>query len=110
MVVLATLWVCALFCVCDSQMTPWDANLMVIFVLLQNGGTALMAAPHGGHSGVVQMLLLAGANRGAAANVSYCGACHTLELRAVCVCDPPLTPWNANLMVLTFCYRMVGRL
>ena len=30
MVVLATLWACALFCVCDSEVISWGANLMVV--------------------------------------------------------------------------------
>ena len=52
--------------------------------LLQNGKTALMAASKEGHSEVVQMLLLAGVNKDAAADkVSYCGACHTLDLHGV---------------------------
>ena len=54
-----------------------------IFVLLQYGVTALMAASQEGHSKVVQMLLLAGANKEAADEVGYSGACHTLDLRAV---------------------------
>ena len=42
-----------------------------------------MYASKGGHSEVVQMLLLAGVNKDALTNVNYRGACHTLGLRAV---------------------------
>ena len=52
-------------------------------VVLQIGVTALMLASDGGHSEVVQMLLLAGVNREVADKVSCRGACHTLGLRAV---------------------------
>ena len=57
------------------------------FVLLQDGTalivgwTALMDAPLGGHSEVVQMLLLAGVNKDAADTVGCRGAAGALGLR-----------------------------
>ena len=51
--------------------------------MLQNGRTALVVASLGGHGEVVQMLLLAGANKEAADEVGYCGAGDALDLRTV---------------------------
>jgi hypothetical protein len=84
--ILATLWACALLCVRGSKLTAFGCKSDGGFVLLQDGVTALMHASMGGHSGVAQMLLLAGVNREVADKVSCRGACHTLGLRAV-VCS-----------------------
>ena len=75
-----------------------------------------MLASHGGHSEVVQNLLLAGVNKDAADNVG-CRATLVVVVLAtlgayalLCVPVSQLTSWDANLMVVSFCCRMVGRL
>ena len=80
--VLASLWTCALLFMW-LRVDISGCKSHGGFVLLQDGVTALMLASHGGHSEVIQMLLLAGVNKDAANKVGCRGACLTLGLRAV---------------------------